>query len=294
MRKVCCLLFVVQCFNPLFSQDWIRYYGFGLHPHSSYCIEQYDKGYILLGNINNYKYGWIVKTDINGNKLWDLKIGDGTNETMPSVIEQTTDCGFVLSGTTSIYNSPHTDPFIMKLNSCGEQEWCKVLIHDNESDGGYSVKQTNDGGFVLLAELYGNDPNDRIHLFKFDSGGELFWHKIYSRDSIIYGEILRSLYVDTTNFLITAFCYYPNWIKPYYIQTDTSGEETWRLVYSQHTGLGYVGEAWATVRDKFGNYYSAGRREGSPELLKFSGNGYEMMNLIMVAGWDISSSPYLI
>ncbi len=283
MKKVIILLLLYHISNALGAQDWIRYYGYGQHPHSAYCIEQYDKGFILLGNINNYKYGWIVKTDINGNQLWDLKIGDGINQTMPSNIEQTSDHGFILCGTTSIYSSPHTDPFIMKLNSCGGLEWCKVLNYDSLSSGGYGVKETIDGGYVMLAEFYGNDPNDRIHLFKFDSGGELFWHKVYNRDSIISGEILRSLYIDSTNFLITAFCYYPNWMKPYFIQTDTSGNEIWRLVFSLHTGLGYVGDAWVSVRDIHGNYYSAGSRDG-PELLKFSGNGYEIMNADLFPG----------
>src|SRR5208283_3538692 len=110
--------------------------------NAAYCIQQYDKGYILLGNINNYTYGWIVKTDINGNELWDIKIGDGVHETMPSNIEQTSDNGFILCGSTNLYNSPHTDPFIMKLNSCGDLQWCKVLIYDSTGDGSIAVKPT--------------------------------------------------------------------------------------------------------------------------------------------------------
>jgi len=284
MKKLICLIFIIYNSYPIFSQDWIKYFGYGQQPHSAYCIEQYDKGYILLGNINNYKYGWIVKTDINGNKLWDIKIGDGINETMPANIEQTQDNGFILCGTTSIYNSPHSDPFIMKLNSCGDLEWCKVLIYDNANDGGISIKQTTDGGYVFCCILYGNIPNNIIHLFKFDRGGELFWHKIYNRDSIMNSEAIEKMYIDESNILLTGFCYYPNWIIPYYIQTDTSGNETWRLVYSEHTGLGFVGEGWASVRDTHGNYYSAGRREGSPNLIKFSGDGIEMMDTDLFPG----------
>jgi hypothetical protein len=85
-------------------------------------------------------------------------------------------------------------------------------------------------------------------------------------------------------------------------------------VYSQHTGLGFVGEAWTSTKDSHGNYYSAGTRGGSPELLKFSKDGYEMMNidlfpssssgnaatilifndtsLVTSAGWNINSVPY--
>ena len=278
MKKFLLTTVLFNLFVYCFSQDWIRYYGYGSQPYASYCIEQYDKGYILLGDINNYKFSWIVKTDINGNKLWDIKIGDGINEIMPANIEQTQDNGFILCGTTTIYSSPSHDPFIMKLNSCGDVEWCKVLNYDEAYNGSYGVKQTKDGGYVLLT-LFQNDLNDRIRMFKFDSGGELFWAKTYNHDSLTIDEMPRDLYVDTNNFLISGSCYYPEWLKPYYIQTDTSGNETWRLAYSQHTGLGYVGDVFASVRDKHGNYYSAGFREGSPEMLKVSGNGFEMMNV---------------
>ncbi len=275
MRKL--FLFLIFISGPhCFSQDWIRYYGYGQEPYSSYCIEQYDRGYILSGSINNNEYGWIVKTDINGDQLWDLKIGNGSNLTGISNIEQTLDNGFILCGSTTMFNPPHTDPFIIKLNSCGELEWCKGLVYDNAGDGGINVKQSADGGYVFLSEFHGNEPNDRIRLFKFDPYGNLSWYKIYNHDSIINNEATHSLLVDSTAFLITGDAYTPNWLRPYFIQTDTAGNENWRLVYSQHTGLGYVGVALNTARDKYGNYYSVGYREAFAELMKFSGDGFEL------------------
>ena len=121
-------LCLILCSKLAFCQDWIRYFGYGSQPHSSYCIEHYDKGYLLTGDINSYKYGWLIKTDINGNELWDIKIGDGNNQTSLSNVELTFDMGLIISGTTSIYNYTHSDPFIMKLNNCGGLEWCKALV----------------------------------------------------------------------------------------------------------------------------------------------------------------------
>lgn len=284
MKKLLILILLLYQIDDGTCQPWIRYYGFGHQPYAYYCIEHYDKGYILAGSINSDRYGWIIKTDINGNELWDLKIGDGFKHTGINNIENTTDHGLILCGSTNLFNYPNTDPYIMKLNSCGEVEWCRVLIYDNTGDLGISVKPAIDGGYILLGEFYGNDPNNRIRMFKFDGNGELSWYKIYNRDSLIYSEILHSLIADSMNFLITADCYYPNWLKPYYIQTDTSGNETWRLVYSQHTGLNYVGMPMNTIRDKYGDYYSVGYRDEFPELLKLSYGGYEMMTRDLILG----------
>jgi hypothetical protein len=155
MKKLFLSLLLYSISLSVFSQDWIRYYGYGQQPYGYYCIEQYDKGYILLGDIQSYLYGWIIKTDINGYEIWDKKIGDGIHSVIPSNIEQTLDNGFILCGTTTLFNPPYSDPFIMKLNNCGELEWCKGLVYDNTNDGGISVKPTADGGYMMDAVFYG-------------------------------------------------------------------------------------------------------------------------------------------
>jgi hypothetical protein len=34
---------------------------------------QRDPGYLIMGTKVDYKMGWIIKTDINGNVLWKKK-----------------------------------------------------------------------------------------------------------------------------------------------------------------------------------------------------------------------------
>jgi hypothetical protein len=228
----------------------------------------------------------LIKTDVNGNVIWDKKIGNGTSYNAISRVERTLDNGLILSGGTTQFNSPNFDPFIMKLNKCGELEWCRVLVLDNENDGDFGVKPTLDGGYILGGIFYGNNPYDRIRMFKFDSIGELLWTKIYNRTSNINSEDIQTMYTDDSTILMTGSAYTPNWLRPYFIETDTAGNEKWRLVYSQHTDTSYVGAAWTSVKSRTGNYYSAGWRYEFPELLKFSGQGYELMNKDL-----LSSSP---
>jgi hypothetical protein len=298
----------------LVSQDWIRYYGLNENSFSRYCIEAYDKGYMICGATDSGMQGWLIKTDINGNQLWSRQIGNGINFTHADVIEKTVDNGIILCGSTTIYNPPQTDPYIMKLNPCGDVEWCKVLVLDTAGDIGISVKQMSDGSYLLCTILYGSFPDNIINLFKFDSGGNPVWRKIYNHDSIINSEFIENMYVDDSTVLLSGYCYYPNWSKPYYIQTDTAGNENWRLVYSQHTGSGFVGGAYSSSKNSYGSYYSAGFSPNSPALLKFSKDGYEMMtvdlfpsssignaatilifndtSLVTSAGWNINSVPY--
>lgn len=284
MKKIL-VLFLILCSQIAFCQNWIQYYGYGHQPYSYYCLEHYDRGYLLAGDIQNIHYGWLIKTDVNGNVIWDKKFGNGVFYTGITCIGNTQDNGIILSGSTTQVNSPNFDPFIMKLNKCGELEWCRVLVLDNENDGDFGVKPSLDGGYILGGYFYGNNPYDRIRMFKFDSIGELLWTKIYNRTSNINSEDIQTMYADDSTILLTGSAYTPNWLRPYFIETDTAGNEKWRLVYSQHTDTSYVGEAWTTVKSRTGNYYSAARREVFPELLKFSGLGQELMNK------DLLSSP---
>ena len=70
---------VIFSFGMLFTchfiqaQGWPRIYGDNFHSLINDLCESYDKGFYLTAfTYNNQgvnKYGWIIKTDINGNIL---------------------------------------------------------------------------------------------------------------------------------------------------------------------------------------------------------------------------------
>ena len=66
------------------------------------------------------------------------------------------------------------------------------------------------------------------------------------------------------------------------------------MIYSRNTGFGYVGEAWVSVRDPHNNYYSSGRREGSPEFIKFSNSGNELYTQDLFPGAEGGNATTII
>ncbi|MBK0403509.1 T9SS type A sorting domain-containing protein [Adhaeribacter sp. BT258] len=131
-------------------------------------MQQTTDGGFILGGISNSgisgnksqtsKGGWdywIVKTDGNGNKIWDRTFGGNEEEDLYAV-KQTFDGGFILGGNsasgisgdkTQASKGMH-DCWLIKLDSNGNIVW-------NKSFGGtgvdrlYSIQQTFDGGFIL-------------------------------------------------------------------------------------------------------------------------------------------------
>jgi hypothetical protein len=114
------------------NETWPKVFWKYKHTDNYDLIETYDKGYILLNSIRPDALGikhiwtWLVKTDINGEVLWEKTIGNGIHTTGFDFITATDDGGCVLGGSTYLLNYL-ADPFFMKLNACGEKEWCRIF-----------------------------------------------------------------------------------------------------------------------------------------------------------------------
>ncbi|MBL0073652.1 MAG: T9SS type A sorting domain-containing protein [Bacteroidetes bacterium] len=168
-----------------------------------------DGGYILGGfsqsnasgdkTENNYDTlcatfdYWIVKTDSLGNLIWDITIG-GSDEDRLLAIEQTADNGFILGGFSrsnisgvkvenNIGASPTTDYWIVKTDSLGNIEW-QNTIGGSLYDYLYSIKQTQDGGYILGGMSCSNISGDKTEtclwygdywIIKTDSLGTIQW-----------------------------------------------------------------------------------------------------------------------
>jgi len=189
--------------NSGLCQNWKKTYSYPGRPSVAYSVtETYDNGYILLSNFikagGNLHTGWLIKTDVNGNKLWERIIGnyDGYQSVYEEVIE-TSDKGIAIPGSWSkepYSNSP--DPLFLKLDVCGNLEWCRYFKTDDHMDFGVDMIEVP-GGYVGLMQYYGNDyVTQRIALTKFDLIGEIQWVHIYHSDSSINEEgrsvLLRS------------------------------------------------------------------------------------------------------
>ena len=270
------------------AQQWIKTYGPGYE--ANWIIEHYDRGNIILGTKTiNQRYGWIIKTDINGTILWNKHIGNGNCIMSLNNVEKTFDNGLIISGTTTKYGNQQ-DAFIIKLNSCGDLVWCSDVYTPSISDDiGLRIKPTLDGGYILLGSYNDVNPNLRTNLFKFDNLGQLLWHQAFLPDSAAFFDDGSDVLIDSTGFFITASCFYPNPGQSggierfYFIKTDTLGIKKWSMVYGGLTY--YYGYPYNnSLVSNSGNYYSFGRHDvvatgvALPSVVKVSKNGDQSYN----------------
>ncbi len=153
----------------------------------AYAVQQTSNGgYILAGSTSSYGAGnedfWLVKTDSDGNKEWDKTFGGGGRDSASSV-QQTSDGGYILAGSTGSYGAGNYDFWIVKTDSNGIKEWDNNF-GGTDYDGAYAVQKTSDGGYILAgyAESYGAGNGD-VHIVKTDSNGNKEWNKTFGGHS---------------------------------------------------------------------------------------------------------------
>ena len=296
------VLFLLQAISiGLLGQSrWFKNYYSYENTVGKHFIQHYDNGYLLAAKkgINSANYYGLLKTDINGDILWEKIIGHQSTGIIIVQMAQNESGDTYISGATSFYSQEDHDPLIMKINACGEKEWCRVII-ENEYNYAGAIVTTPDGGVAVILR-YMNELLflDRIGLARFDVDGNLLWKHYYnSTDTALSNEDGWDLTLAPDGgFLISATCRYENpdpphmsSAKPYYIKTDSQGNVEWENVIYYDTGDN-GGEAWSTVlgpNNKYyysslNHYYRGSSYGNAPALLKMdlAGSLIDIYNLV--------------
>jgi len=222
--------FAIYKLNSSGNKVWFKHYG-GTQDELAYSIQQTSDGsYIVAGRTDTYTHGGydfaIYKLNSSGNKVWFKHYG-GTEGDYAESIQQTSDGGYIVVGTTNSYSYGSRDFAIYKLNSSGNKIWFKHY-GGTDSDYGDSVQQTSDGGYIVAGYTgsftYGGYD---FAIYKLNSSGNKVWFKHYGGTNHDVGESIQ----QTTDggYVVAGYSNsftYGN--KDFAIyKLDSSGNKTW-------------------------------------------------------------------
>ena len=193
------LLFCNAFITPAQTQyiQWQRSLGGSMDDAGVAVQSTTDGGYIVTGesrsnngdvtvNHGDVDY-WVVKLDSLGAIEWQKSLG-GTLEDKAKAIQQTTDGGYIVAGSSTSNNGDVTgnhgnmDGWVVKLNSTGTIQWQKT-VGGTSDDNLESVWQTADGGYVVAGDTRSNNGdvtggplgNNDCWVVKLDSLGVIQW-----------------------------------------------------------------------------------------------------------------------
>jgi len=289
MKNVFLFLILSLSINT-YSQKWDITYGtanFWEGPEG--LIESYDKGYFILGNSDN-DLGWLIKTNINGELLWDKYFG--TSGLIPIMLGAEQDSyGNIFIAGLAKWGDETPASIVFKLNSCGDLMWCKTLFTENyDYCRIYEVLVINDSTLLCCARH--NEPENETnnYLYNLDSeNGHVRWKKGYASKEI-YPLLDQSscgfMYYFNDMFLLAGSCYsaYPNgdsnhfYLHPFFIGIDTNFEEKWVLPFGLSDSL--LGTAWGAIPVSDSIIMGYGKRRigsiSDPLLMFFDNDGNEL------------------
>jgi len=257
MKKTTLLLFALFLANVSFSQRWEKLYGTPVyHESGKDIIECNDKGYLISGFDDHRKSNWLIKTDINGEMLWEKHIKWDNSNVYPSWIDQN-EKGEIVTAS-CVYLASTQWASIVKLDSCGERQWCRVFDPGNRYDGVFYDVMFLDNGNILALEyvnIINSNETVNIYLYCLSPDGRLLWIKPYASIDdypLMDGAFCRKIDKFGSGYIILGDCYWaypgnPNhvFLRPLIIGLDSLFNEKFVIPFGGYSdsihGLAYGG-----------------------------------------------------
>jgi hypothetical protein len=194
-----------------------------------YVEQNSDSGYIVCGKAGNS--GLLVRTDVAGNILWSKTI-NGFNFIYANEVHQTIDGGFIVIGSAwPLVGSGNI--MLLKTDGSGNITWQKILSSGaNNYDDGNSVRQTNDGGYIIIGTSVNSGVFSKMLLVKTDATGSVVWTKTYDAPGTYnIGWSVRQTadggYVIGGQTITTPGTNY----NAYMIKTNSTGDTLWTRAF---------------------------------------------------------------
>jgi hypothetical protein len=269
---------------------WDKTYGGSGDDQAYSVIQVQDGGYVITGYTTSFGAGgkdiWLIKTDTNGNKIWDKTFGGAADDSAKSVI-QTADGSYIIYGHTNLYGVDH-DLWLIKTDSNGNLQWQQksggTYIY-TRIESGNPILQTADDGYTYVCEARGVN-GYIIWLVKTDTNGNKQWQNFGIKSSFEASDWGNSVLLETdSGYTIagTAATYSPlTTSNIWLIKTDNNGNQQWGKTF----GCGCQDYVNAAIHDNDGGNVIAGTTGSGAILLKTDDNGSEQ--------WDktFSGTPY--
>lgn len=161
---------------------WSKKYGGMSYDYGTDIQLSDDGGFIITGVTASYGAGgedvYLIKTDSLGDTLWTKTYG-GPMDDWGQSVQQTSDGGYIVTGTTESFGAGAGDIYLIKTDQFGDTMWTKTY-GDIAADYGSSVLQNTNGEYIILGSTeHSGGGNMDFYLLKTDVDGDTLWTRTY-------------------------------------------------------------------------------------------------------------------
>lgn len=221
-QQLTCLLLKLNSSGDLV---WAKKYFIGspiFGTQGQSVIESSDGGYAIAGAIGTFlEHAFIIKTDANGNPIWQREYDFGGLTGIGTIVEA--DNGsFIVAGSATINSISDTAVYAFKVDSGGNFLWAKSYSAGGAQYWEYGdVVQASDGTFLISGIAA---PNCKAFI-KINNSGDLLWSKCLNVESP------NAAATPDSGFVIGGDDS-PLSGNVYLIKVDSSGNFVWSMYYN--------------------------------------------------------------
>jgi len=178
-----------------------------------------------------------------------IKNYGGTQDERGYAVQQTSDGGYVIVGSSTSYGSGGADLWVLKLDGEGEFMWSKTFGGQG-NDIGKDIIQTSDGGYIITGytKSYSSGGDSDLWLIKTNANGEscLYsdggtcsessskWVKIFGTSGNDYGNSVQE--TSEGDFIVTGKS--GRIPSIFVVRTNSLGEKIWENLYGNTSNSG--------------------------------------------------------
>jgi len=165
----------------------------------------------------------------NAQQRWTRTYG-GANGDYGYSVQQTTDGGYIIAGSTTSFGAGYEDVYLIKTNASGDTLWTRTY-GGTAMDVGCSVLQTTDGGFVIVGytSSFGAGGLD-VYLIKTNASGDTLWTRTYGGPNNDYGNSVHQTF-EGGYIIAGSTLSFGAAGDVYLIKTNASGDTLWTKTY---------------------------------------------------------------
>ncbi|MBN2381084.1 hypothetical protein JXM67_14900 [candidate division WOR-3 bacterium] len=184
---------------------------------------------------------------------WTRTYG-GQNNDVGKFVQQTADGGYIICGwndATGYFGYGWGNIWVIKTNSKGDTLWTREYRKENHNYG-ECVRQTEDGGYLVLGRTMTDAGDIRIWLLRLNSYGDTMWSRLYGDEMDYHGFSLINS--DDSGCVIAGSADYEMLL----FKIDSSGDVLWESIYP-----GYSSHSFDFDKTTDGGYIMVGKRNTS-------------------------------
>ena len=251
---------------------WDRTYG-GDKEDVGLSLAKTENAYVICGYTLSFGNGkadvWVIKTDAQGNEIWNKTYGGKGDDFGKRIIRVNN--GYVIVGSSGDRNG---DIWVIETDENGNEIWNKTY-GGKDYERGEDILKTKDGYLICgVTASYGKWGTWDAWVIKIDEYGNKIWNKTYDHGDMEWAT--RIIKVGNEYMVVGDATRPPSgWL----IKIDEYGNEIWNKTYG-----GEFGESFSDISETDGGYmlagatasYDVGFTDGW--LLKIDKQGNEIWN----------------